>query len=208
MRTIACARSASRQCLEPGKGGGLLREGQDPVRVFEFMNANQAEFPIRVMARVLRVSASGYYAWCSRPASAQGRVEPRGVGERSSLSGWAAASGGHGGQADVGSVADGADGVPSRKWWEIRVTSSIACLAMRGVGRLTCWPARCGDDGQAPQARLGRRRRAVTKAVVPYTTIAICCGSNSIQTTSPNSWICRGGAEARRRRSLSAARTT
>jgi transposase len=38
------------------------RAGQDPVRVGEFLSAHQAEFPTRVMVRVLLVSASGHYA--------------------------------------------------------------------------------------------------------------------------------------------------
>lgn len=39
------------------------------------MSAHQAEFPIRVMARVLPVSVSGFYAWRSRPASAHARAD-------------------------------------------------------------------------------------------------------------------------------------
>jgi putative transposase len=39
------------------------------------MSAHQAEFPVRTMARVLRVSACGYYAWRNRPASAHAQVD-------------------------------------------------------------------------------------------------------------------------------------
>ena len=47
----------------PGKGGSLVRAGEqgEPERVYRFMSAHQAMYPIRTMARVLRVSASGYY---------------------------------------------------------------------------------------------------------------------------------------------------
>jgi hypothetical protein len=39
------------------------------------MSAHQAMYPIRTMARVLKVSASGYYAWQSRPASARATAD-------------------------------------------------------------------------------------------------------------------------------------
>ena len=41
------------------------------------MTAHQAEFPVTAMCRVLEVSTSGYYAWCSRSPSPRAREDQR-----------------------------------------------------------------------------------------------------------------------------------
>ena len=51
------------------------RDRHATVRVFGFMSANQAAFPVSAMARVLGVSKAGYYAWAGRPPSARAQAD-------------------------------------------------------------------------------------------------------------------------------------
>jgi putative transposase len=53
------------------KAAAWFARESDPIRVFQFMSANQAFFAIATMARVLGVSTAGYYAWRSRRRSAR-----------------------------------------------------------------------------------------------------------------------------------------
>src|ERR1700719_1792445 len=59
------------------KSRGLVYSGDRhaAVRLFRFMSANQACFPIAAMARVLGVSKAGYYAWLQRPPSARATAD-------------------------------------------------------------------------------------------------------------------------------------
>src|SRR6476659_4784717 len=74
--------AAREQAAAPGARHSLSSDGlvcprdrRDPVRLFRFMSANQACFPIAAMARVLGVSKAGYHAWRHRPPSAHARAD-------------------------------------------------------------------------------------------------------------------------------------
>ena len=54
---------------------GLVRtgDGDDTARLFGFVSANQAAFPVATLCRVLGISESGYHAWRGRGPSARTR---------------------------------------------------------------------------------------------------------------------------------------
>ncbi|WP_369796577.1 IS3 family transposase [Cupriavidus sp. amp6] len=54
------------------KAGGLVRPGDRHAarKGYEFMKANQARYPLSTMARLLKVSRSGFHAWMERRPSA------------------------------------------------------------------------------------------------------------------------------------------
>ena len=47
------------------------------MRVFAFVAAQKADFPVRTLCRVCRVSTSGFYAYAARKASPPSPGEPR-----------------------------------------------------------------------------------------------------------------------------------
>ena len=44
---------------------------------FEFIHAEKASYPVRVLCRVLEVSRSGFYAWCRRAPSRRSQDDQR-----------------------------------------------------------------------------------------------------------------------------------
>jgi HTH-like domain len=59
------------------KSGGHLRD-RDTELIFQFMDAEKANFPITVMAEELDVSRQGHYAWAARRSAPPG---PRAVSD-------------------------------------------------------------------------------------------------------------------------------
>ena len=54
------------KCLSK-KSRSLLRERPSVNDKYRLMYAEKENFPVKLMARILEVSRSGFYAWCNRP---------------------------------------------------------------------------------------------------------------------------------------------
>lgn len=61
-------RSGSSPAEAVARSGRLLGS-RDPVEAFGFIEREKADHPVATLARLLKVSRSGYYAWRARPAS-------------------------------------------------------------------------------------------------------------------------------------------
>ena len=118
------------------------------------MSAHQAEFPIRVMARVLKVSASGYYAWRSRPASTRATADADLTRRIRTIH---AASRGTYGAPRVHAELQ-ADGVAIAKK---RVARLMRIAAMAGVSRRRTVRTTRSDPKHRPAGDLVRRNFAV-----------------------------------------------
>jgi transposase-like protein len=57
--------------VDLGKSSGLLREGNNQVSRFRFIDAEKTNHPVRMMCRLLNVSSSGFYDWLGRGPSAR-----------------------------------------------------------------------------------------------------------------------------------------
>jgi hypothetical protein len=65
--------AARDRARNPVKSDGLVRSGdqRSTEKIYGFVKAYQADYPITTMCRVLEVSTSGYYAWSKREPSAR-----------------------------------------------------------------------------------------------------------------------------------------
>jgi putative transposase len=135
-----CRSTAAPACGEgagarlPGKSGGVLREG--PQVKYALMLKFMGRFPLALMARVLQVSRSGFYAWHQRRESGP-RARARAMLDAKVANAFA--------------VAKGRSGAP-------RVTSDLVEAGYRGDRKTVAKSLR----RQGLRARAARRFKATT----------------------------------------------
>ena len=70
LRRIGCSVEEQERDILSKAAAWFAKQGRQGVHaVFELVNANQANFSVRAMCKVLQVSASGFYAWQERAPS-------------------------------------------------------------------------------------------------------------------------------------------